>query len=200
MDNFKVQIESWNPRSIGFVDNVDHFKIEKKLSRHCKDLKKKVKSGGGNWISNKTYNTTGTHDILKDKEFKDLNKWVIGKVNEYVETLRYKNKFLCKEGWFNIYNKYDYQEYHTHPDYSISAIYFLKSPKLGARTFFDTDPAADSNRPELDPNFLPTSKMIHYDPTPGRLLIFRSNLLHCVERHESKEQRISLAYNFNKEV
>jgi hypothetical protein len=32
---------------------------------------------------------------------------------------------------------------------------------------------------------------------PGRLLIFKSNLPHCVERSEQNDTRISLAYNFN---
>lgn len=199
MSEFKLNIEGFNPTYIGFVDNVDHFKIEKNLSKHCLDLKNKIKSGGDNWISNKTYNTTETYDILKDKKFKTLNSWVIEKVNDYSKTLRYQNKFSCKEGWFNIYHKYDYQEYHTHPNYSISAIYFLKSPKNGAKTYFDTNPIADSNSPKLDPDFINTSRLIYYDPVPGRLLIFRSNLLHCVQRHESKETRISLAYNFTKE-
>ena len=199
MKKYNLQIEGYNPTYIGFVDNPEHSKIEQKLSNYCLNLKNKVKSGGDNWISNKTFNTINTHDILKDKQFKPLNNWITENVNEYAKTLNYQNKFLCKEGWFNIYNKYDYQEFHTHSNYSLSTIYFLKSPKNGAKTYFNTDPIVDSNRPKLDSKFLPTSTLIYYDPIPGRLLIFRSNILHCVQRHESKEIRISLAYNFSKE-
>lgn len=199
MENNKLKIEAWNPTFIGFINNPDHSKIEKKLVKHCLQLQKKIQSGGSNWISSQTYNTSNTYNILKDKNFKNLNDWITEQVQTYAKSLKYKDSFLCADGWFNIYNEHDYQEYHTHPDYTLSAIYFLKSLKNGSKTFFDTNPISDSNRPTTDINFGMTNRIIHHDPIPGKLLIFRSNVLHCVERNKYKDSRISLAYNFVKE-
>jgi uncharacterized protein (TIGR02466 family) len=200
MFNQDLQIEAWNVDFIGYTDNPQHFKIEKSLVDYCLKIKNKKKSGGDNWISKSTYNTVNTHNIINDKKFKSLNDWVINSVKEYSLKLRYKNNFSCKEGWFNIYKKYDYQEFHTHPEFTLSAIYFLKSSKESAKTFFNFNPILDSNRPDVDVNFTPTSNLSYYDPIPGRLLIFRSNVLHCVERQETNDLRISLAYNFKKEI
>jgi uncharacterized protein (TIGR02466 family) len=200
MIDTELKIESWNPTFIGYVDNPEHSKIEKKLVEHCLKLKNKIKSGGDNWISKSTYNTDDTYNIINDKKFKSLNDWIVKNVKEYSLKLKYKNNFLCKEAWFNVYKKYDYQEFHNHPSFTLSAVYFLKSSEKDARIFFNLDPFSDANKPEIDPDFFITSSMIHYDPVPGRLLIFRSNLLHCVERQESNDLRISLAYNFKKEI
>ena len=37
---------------------------------------------------------------------------------------------------------------------------------------------------------------IRYKAIPGRLIIFRSYVPHCVEKHKDTEDRISIAYNF----
>lgn len=200
MFNKDLQIEAWNVDFIGYIDNPQHSKIEKLLVNHCLKIKSKTKSGGDNWISKSTYNTVGTYNVINDKKFKSLNDWVINSVKEYSIKLRYKNNFSCKEAWFNIYKKNDYQEFHTHPEFTLSAIYFLKSSTGAAKTFFNFNPSPDFNRPDTDETFVPTSNLSHYEPLPGRLLIFRSNILHCVERQEKNDLRISLAYNFKKEI
>jgi hypothetical protein len=113
MENNKLKIEAWNPTFIGFINNPDHSKIEKKLVKHCLQLQNKIQSGGSNWISNQTYNTSNTYNILKDKNFKNLNNWITEQVQTYAKTLKYKDNFLCADGWFNIYNEHDYQEIMT---------------------------------------------------------------------------------------
>ena len=51
--------------------------------------------------------------------------------------IKYQNKYRCKEGWFNIYKKYDYQEFHDHGKSTLSAVYFLKSnPKKSSKIYF----------------------------------------------------------------
>jgi len=190
-------IETWFPTLIGFVDNPDHKKIEKKLTEVCKKIKTKVKSGGKNWVSKDTYNTIGTCDLKNKKEFLNLNKWITDQVSIYCNKLNYKNNFILDEAWFNIYNKNDFQEYHSHPKHSLSAVYFLNSPeKDSANIFFESPINSDSQEPTSEPLNSFTFKTANYYPKPGRLIIFRSNIKHCVERHNSNKLRISLAYNF----
>lgn len=198
--NENIKIEEWYPNLIGYCDYPKHNLIEKNLIKECLLIKNKIKKGGKNWISNKTYNTLYTYNILKNKKFDELNIWIFNKVLEYAVKLKYKDKYKCVNGWFNIYKKYDYQEYHDHGTHSLSAVYFLKSdPKKSAKIFFKfKDTSENIMEPSIDDAFNLTSPVAWYSSLPGRLLIFKSTLKHCVERQEDKELRISLAYNFNK--
>lgn len=194
-------IEQWRPTFIGYCDYPEHKKIQKSLIKECFLIQKNIKSGGKDWISNKTYNTLNTYNILENKKFYQLNDWIFYKILEYASNLKYKDKYKCSEGWFNIYKKYDYQEYHDHSDSTFSAVYFLKSNiKKSSKIYFKFNDTRNTMEPTPDPSFKPTHNTVFYDPVPGRLIVFPSTLKHCVERHEYTEERISLAYNFNKTI
>jgi hypothetical protein len=122
-----ITIEQWYPNLIGYCDYSEHTKIEKNLVKECLSLSSKTKKGGENWISNKTYTTLNTYNILENKKFTKLNEWIFNKVLAYSTHLKYKDKYKCIGGWFNIYKKYDYQEFHDHGENTLSAVYFLKS-------------------------------------------------------------------------
>jgi len=194
-----IIIEQWYPNLIGYCDYSEHKKIEKILVKECLFLSSKIKKGGKNWISNNTYNTLDTYNILKNKKFNNLNKWVFNKVLEYSNHLKYQNNYKCNEGWFNIYKKYDYQEFHDHGKNTLSAVYFLKSnSEKYSKIWFKFNVNENLMDPTTDSSFILTSPSAWYKPIPGRLLIFKSTLKHCVERQEDNDLRISLAYNFDK--
>ena len=195
-----IVFEQWCPKVIGYVDNPNHKKIDKKLIKICNFLQSKIKKGGDNWVSNKTYNTIGNYNLHKDKNFQELNKWIFSNVTEYAEKLNYESNLECVHSWFNIYKKYDYQEYHTHSFNTFSAVYFLKSNKKSAKIFFkvDSDPSSNDAKPKKYNSL--NSAVVWYEAIPGRLIIFRSNLSHCVERSEEEDTRISLAFNFNNKI
>ena len=192
-----MKLEYWAPKIIGLIDNPNHFKIEKKLIKHCLNLSKKINKGGENWVSKNTYNTLETFNLHTDKKFDELNNWIYIQISEFAKILNYETKYKCNHSWFNIYNKNDYQEYHTHSYNTLSAVYFLKSnPKRSSKIVFkvskdptQSDPIIRSHNPLI-------SDTAFYESVPGRLLIFKSNLPHCVEKSEENETRISLAYNF----
>ena len=197
--NNDLIIDQWYPTFIGVCDNPEHAILEKELVKECLFLSKKIKIGGKEWVSNKTYNTLNTYNILNNNKFKKLNLWIFNKVIEYSNNLKYKNNYKCVNGWFNIYQKYDYQEYHDHGESSLSAVYFLKSnPKKSSKIHFKFNINENVMEPTIDNHFNPTAPSAFYYSVPGRLLIFKSTTRHCVERQEHKNIRISLAYNFNK--
>ena len=192
-------IEQWYPNLIGYCDYPEHIKIEKNLVKECLSLSNKIKKGGKNWISNKTYTTLNTYNILENKKFSKLNEWIFNKVLEYSTSLKYKDKYKCMGGWFNIYKKYDYQEYHDHGENTLSCVYFLKSnSEKSSKIHFKFNINENLMEPTVNHSFGLTSPTAWYTPVSGRLLIFKSTLRHCVERHEEDDIRISLAYNFNK--
>jgi len=198
--NDKLKIEQYYPTFIGSSFYQKHKEVEEELVNECLNIKNTINKGGNDWVSNNVYNTFNTYSILKNKKFESLNNWISEKILEYSKILKYKNNYKCVEAWFNVYKKYDYQEYHSHGYHSLSAVYFLKSnPEKSAKIYFNfkTD-APNIMEPDIDPTFYPTSNRVKYFSVPGELLIFKSTLSHCVEQHTDDELRISLAYNFNK--
>ena len=187
-------IEYWWPTEIGFYDNPEHDKLN--LVDYCYEVQSKTESGGKDWISSDTYNTSNRKfQPHKDEKFKKLDGWIKEQIKNYItETnLAYEITEEQTDSWFNIYKKGDFQEIHDHLSYVLSAVYFLKSnPEFSPLTF--------------RPNFLDhlaigktqglcTNCNVNYSATPGRLVVFRSYLPHCVEKHKDNEDRISIAYN-----
>jgi hypothetical protein len=130
-------IENFWPTQIGFYDNPNHKKIEKKLINECLKIKKNTTTGGKKWLSEKTYNTSdGVYDIVTKKNFKEINDFVFKCVENYVKEVGLNININHKDGWFNIYEKGNFQESHTHYTYIISAVYFLKSDVNSSKLFF----------------------------------------------------------------
>ena len=186
-------IEHWFPQNIGHVFNPNHNEIEEQLSNYCLDVKDTDKMAQKNWVSN-TYN----RDLAGVEIFNKLNEWVEQEVEAYIKNLNIKDGNINgkKEMWFNIYNKGDFQEYHHHASF-ISCIYFLKSDENDAKVIFKS-PIDDIINVEYGNLNNPTGT-VKFKPNPGKLIIFRSYLNHCVEQKNTDGHRISIAYNYNKE-
>jgi uncharacterized protein (TIGR02466 family) len=195
-----MRIDQWYPTFIGCSEYSQHNLIKEQLIEECFYLEKNVKKGGKDWVSDSTYNTLNSYNILKNKKFAELNSWVDSQVSEYLHNLKCKDKLKCVNGWFNIYKKHDYQEYHDHGEHSLSAVYFLKSNvEKSAKLFFKfTNASSNIMDLTIDNNFLITCPVIFYKASPGTLLIFKSSLSHCVEKQQEDDTRISIAYNFNR--
>ena len=149
------------------------------------------------WISNSTFNTLNMLDVLDVKKFHDLNNWVRAKVIAHGKTIGY-NSLKATSAWFNVYYKYDFQEFHTHCESHVSCIYFLKSNvDKDARVFFASPIHDVANKPEPNYNNFMTWDKVIFTPEQGTLIIFPSWLRHCVERQEKEGPRITVAYNFD---
>ena len=168
------------------------------LVDYCHKLSKKVDRGGEHWINKDIYNTSTTYNICKDEKFKELNDWIHKKVNVFVKEIGFSEVDKSKTmGWFNIYNKKDFQEWHNHNFRLVSAIYYLKVDNTSAKTWFKNPLPENPNTPEFDSNNPYTWSTYFVEPENNSLVIFKSNLDHCVETQQSDSTRITLAYNFD---
>lgn len=182
------------PVTLSIEQNEKHSNIQDQLVKNCLSIKNKVGVGGDNWDST-TYNTCSTYNILKDDNFNNVNRWVINKVKEYAIAIGFNNDIKNVDGWFNIYSKYDYQETHDHEGNDISAVYYLKCPADSGKIFFLSHEAKGTKDVFQKDNPF-TWKRYYIDPAPGKLIIFKSNLLHGVVQNKSDDFKISFAYNF----
>ena len=183
-----INLENFFPIQIGYVINPKHNVIKEKLLELVYQTKEQVASGGKGWISNQTYNTSDNQfDICKDKRFDELNNWVRQQVEDYKRLIKLNLTIDDGTGWFNVYTKGDYQEPHQHIGSFISCVYFLNARQDGASIYF-RPPYYDTHT---------NQSSIKHKAEEGKLLMFRSFIPHGVGKHDSDEDRITLAYNFN---
>jgi uncharacterized protein (TIGR02466 family) len=101
--------------------------------------------------------------------------------------------------WANINPPGSMNRSHQHPNSLWSGVYYVKAPKNSGHLKVD-DPrnSASMIRPKQKPGQLPPRlyRETHYEPKDGRLIMFPSWLLHCVDPNESNEIRISVSFNF----
>lgn len=103
----------------------------------------------------------------------------------------------CVEGWVNVAHPGEYQEAHIHPGAHFSAVYYVDAPESCGNLVFR------SHESLTDMNPLPTSGVVqanaktHFHvPRTSDLIIFRSNMMHMVEKNRSDRPRVSVALNF----
>jgi len=101
--------------------------------------------------------------------------------------------------WANINPPGGMNRSHQHPNSLWSGVYYVKAPKnCGHLKIDDPRNSASMIRPKQKPGQLPPRlyRETHYEPKDGRLIMFPSWLLHCVDPNESNEIRISVSFNF----
>lgn len=183
------------PKVVGVYVFDDHCKYVDKLVSKCDEIQNKnVAVGGENWISQSVYNTENTYDVNEDKDFEPIVNFIRECAGDYFKELNYSGTLTHTNTFFNIYNKYDYQDWHDHPGTSFSGVYCLSGDKGCADIHFtDFNGKVEINVKEFTTDNSTTWKE---EFIGGKFIIFRSDLLHCVNRHELDTKRYSLATNF----
>lgn len=188
------------PTSFYYQKNILSEQDRKKLISYILDIKKNVKKGGDEWLVD-TFNSLGTLNVLVDKNFNVLSKQITEQVNKFNNILGsdyvYKK---ANEGWFNVYDQNDHQEFHTHPGQTYSVVYYLQVEEdIEKRSSIVFKHPYDDMKPlkgNVKLNNLNFQRM-NFKPENNSLLIFRSYLQHFVEKHRGHNPRITLAYNFD---
>ena len=166
----------------------------KPYTQRCLKLSKTVDNGGDHWV-HQPYNTYNKHNIFEDKKFKPLTEFFDKHAKIFAKHLNIKGN-LKKEAWFNLYKKGDSQEYHNHHWKSISGIFYLKSNLGDAKTIFKSPVRDYPTDGEFNKNNPYTWKTYSFKPGQGVLLLFKSDLEHCVERQEKNSCRITIGLNY----
>ena len=102
--------------------------------------------------------------------------------------------------WFNVNDKFHYNEAHHHPFSYFSICLYLKIPKNSGNIVFTRPDMLSStiniNKQKLNEN---TWFTYYITPRPNLLIVFPSYLIHTVEPNLTEDEdseRISIAFNF----
>ena len=101
--------------------------------------------------------------------------------------------------WANVNPPGGMNRAHMHPNSLWSGVYYIKAPKNSGHLKID-DPrsVAALSRPKMKEGKTPSRlwRETHYEPKAGRLIMFPSWVMHCVDPNESNDIRISVSFNF----
>lgn len=189
-------LDLWFPIAIGstsiLVSNNDE------ISTEALAVRERLQGiSDNNWRCN-TFNTLDSYDLL---EHPPIYKELVDKVG--IEVKRFAQNFGIADlslelldAWINIAEPGAFQEYHTHPHSHFSACYYVDAPEGCGDIVFRSPQAVSDMFPLPYRNTPLQYKTIEYTPGKGKVLVFRSNIEHMVERNESGSTRISIAFNF----
>jgi uncharacterized protein (TIGR02466 family) len=194
-----MSFDLWFPTPILSEKIANHESINESLLIKVSEIQKTVPSGGNIWIG-RPYNTCGTFNIADDETFSDIKREVTSLVHLFASRLGVdinRNKFRCTEGWLNVYKQNDFQEFHHHAGHQFSAVYYIKVPADSSQIVFETPLAPDMKPLPISLHSFVTDTRAKYSVEEGQVIVFRSNLRHCVPSHQGTQERISLAFNFD---
>ena len=128
---------------------------------------------------------------------------VMPEIDKYIQKYNLKSSYSLSVGelWFNIRGKghYNTPPQHVHSDFS--AVYYVKATDDAGDLEIETPDLRQemkrfywSNRDNFEYNAHNSLKYV-VTPKPGRLVVVPSHMRHMVERNETDEDRISLAFD-----
>ena len=99
----------------------------------------------------------------------------------------------------NIQGKDRHHEWHCHPGYQVSGVYYMRvSPDQGGIQFLNPNNIIQScNFPE---NTKTCPQSMEFIPCDGELILFPSWLMHNTCPNVTDEERISVAFNIDLEI
>jgi len=173
--------------------NIDRSKIE----NFCKSLRN---SGAGH----QEVNGWQSGDVqLDDVNLKELILNIELRLHQAFKTFGFSDNYSLKikNGWFNINSPGTSQlnstPPHLHTGCFLSGVFYIKSSEDSSKlTMLSTVPTLEHMTP-IDAvqefNIWNSSRWIT-NPTPGKLILFPSWVIHYVDGY-SKDERISFAFN-----
>jgi uncharacterized protein (TIGR02466 family) len=199
----KKQIDHWFPTLV-YRTILDEFQEQNEyLERKAYSLKFSRPVVSTQWNCD-TYNTLDLYNPTSDRDsivngLIDLCRDRVYDFSKEFGISKNIEQLVCTDFWFNIAQPGNYQECHQHPNSHFSLVYYIKvSDNCGNIVFKSPTAFSDMfplsiNSKNLNKNSYPAC---WYTPEESVLLIFRSNLVHMVEKNLSSTDRISVSMNF----
>ena len=140
-----------------------------------------------------------TTNMAELPQFKKLVDMLYACQKTIYEQEQYESEPVLGNMWANINPPGGMNRAHQHPNSLWSGVYYIKAPKnCGHLKIDDPRSSAAMCRPNQKEGPKPARlfRETHYEPIPGRCIMFPSWLMHCVDPNQSNDIRISVSFNF----
>ena len=141
-----AKVETWFP--VAIYQEMDLFSHEQNLlwKKHALSIENKIASGGDEWEGG-TYTTHSTsYELSNDPVFAPLIDSITSHVNNFAVLHNSDFNYRCLGSWLNISTKENFQEFHTHNDSTISAVYYVSASENSGKIVFE-----DPKEPDMLP-------------------------------------------------
>lgn len=171
-----------------FIDNSEFLKTSSvEASEFTNDNIDENNASTASSISNDLY-------ILDKPELASVRNKLAGKVNEYIDHLKYEGSFDFSTSWITLSKPGEESHYHSHNNAIFSGVYYLRTAKNCGKISFCKFEGATWGIQKTESNTY-NSTTWKIPPTTNKLVIFPSQLPHKINLNRSKEPRVSLAFN-----
>ena len=194
--NSKTHLDLFFPTPIYWYDLPNPNQFNENLIKNIEKWKEtdqgEKKTNLGGWHS--------ATDMHLKKEYEPLVK----ELNKFQEQIckeeGYAHPTFLSNMWANINHPGCSNETHVHPNCQWSGVYYIKTSEgCGDLILEDPRPGyAMTGAQQISLSNLPLRLLrnIAYMPIAGRIIMFPSFLNHSVDINQSKEDRISVSFNF----
>jgi len=144
-----------------------------------------------------TFSTLNKYNMINDPIFLELIEDVKKEVTVVATFFGAKaDNIIVTDSWINVAAPGEFQEYHMHSNSHFSAVYYLKTPEnCGNLVFKSFEAATDMFPIPLTMNNYTSYRTFSIPALEGHVVIFRSNIIHMVEKNMSNDSRISISMN-----
>ena len=137
-------------------------------------------------------------DLFLVHPFSEIKPIALREISRYAETMHMHApaaNLRILDAWINVYETGDSQEMHVHKNSVFSGIYYVQAPEGCSEVMFRSSEADTM----IDPPKTATDELnateALFPAVAGQMIIFRSNLQHCVLSNATQAPRISLSFN-----
>jgi uncharacterized protein (TIGR02466 family) len=125
------------------------------------------------------------------QEFQTLAISIERHLKSFAESIGYTKDVGITDMWVNYSKNKDYNPTHLHGDSFLSGVYYVQVP-LGNKLYFIENP---SIFPAPDLEREDNQHIAQFEIIPGRLIIFKSDLLHASSPSYNQEEKIAISFN-----
>ena len=178
-----------------FPEPVYFSKLERALTKEelkmVDEHKKKTVQSDGNTISKDTY-------VLENKTLKNLKKDLHTKVMDYFDKIVCTDNSITPyitQSWISYTETNQFHHKHSHYNSYISGVFYIDAQKeVDSITFCKTN-THETIKLEVTKYNLFNSTSYLFPVQTGDIVLFRSSLIHGVDKKKGTNTRISLSFN-----
>lgn len=141
--------------------------------------------------------STNEKNVL-DKELPRIRQFIENSINEYVDNIicpKYDLNFYITQSWITFTNPGGFHHSHSHKNSIISGVFYFNAEDGKDEIMFMHDRESKNIIIERKSFNLYNCTSWNFPVKTGDLIIFPSDLEHCVSKTLSDSLRISLAFN-----
>jgi len=144
-------------------------------------------NNGAHLLSTKDY----TDCIITKLDLQNLKHLILEKAKVFCKELRYQPKSVLLNSWISVQRPGEHVTVHNHINSDLSGVFYIKA-NIDSGILFLRNPLQQFSYTKL---FKRAATPVQVEPVNGKIVLWPSFIDHGVEKNNTKEDRIAIAFN-----